>query len=259
MNLFSPKETAENYMTFRMTRASFPRWKLFLLAFIGGLLIALGALVTNTASHAIDNPSLVRLINGLLFPFGLGILLLVGGELFTGNCMMSLPWLERKITLKKLLENWLIVFFGNALGAVWLASAAVYCGQVNYSKVAEYTIKVATYKATLSFFDAFTSGLLCNICVCLAVFCALTAKDTIGKIVGAYLPVAFFVIAGFEHSIANLYYLPAGLFAMNRFDLFSEGLTWTNFLIGNLLPVTLGNIVGGFTVGAILWLSYIKE
>ena len=145
-----------------------------------------------------------------------------------------------------------------------LAASCVYAGQLDYSDggLAVYTVKTAAAKCALAFGPALLLGVLCNLLVCLGVLCSLSAKDTTGRILGAYLPVAFFVICGFEHSVANMYYVPAGLFAMNvpiyaakaaEAGVGVTALTWGNFLLGNLLPVTFGNILGGTGLGVLLW------
>lgn len=169
-----------------------------------------------------------------------------------------------------MLRNWLLVYIGNFIGSALIAALCNAGGQLGRSNglLAAYTIKVAAAKCSLTFPSAVMLGILCNILVCLGVLCSLSAKDTPGRIMGAYLPVAFFAVGGFEHCVANMYYIPAGLFAL-RNPAYAQNaleagvdvsrLTWSNFFAANLLPVTLGNIIGGMTVALVMWLCYNKS
>lgn len=268
--MFSPAEIAANYSDIGAQKVSSPAWRTLILGIMSGFLIGMGAAVTNTASHSIDNVSAVRIICGLLFPFGLGIVMLLGTELFTGNCMIPVSVLDRKATLSGMFKNWGIVYLSNFMGAILLAAGCAYFGQLNYSEggLAVYTIKVAAAKCLLPFGNAIVLGILCNMLVCIGVLCALSAKDTIGRLIGAYFPVAFFVICGFEHSIANMYYIPAGLFALKNpiyatkaieLGINTQALAWDAFLINNLLPVTIGNIIGGVLIGLFLWVCHLPK
>ncbi|MDR2137753.1 MAG: formate/nitrite transporter family protein [Synergistaceae bacterium] len=268
--LFTPAEITANYAEIGGKKAAAPIEKLFLLGILSGFLIGMGAAVTNTATHSIANVSAARVISGLLFPFGLGCVMLMGAELFTGNCMIPISLLEGKATIRGMLKNWLTVYVGNFLGAALLAASCVYSGHLNYSDggLAVYTVKAAAAKCAVAFGPAVLLGVLCNLLVCLGVLCSLSAQDTTGRILGAYIPVAFFVICGFEHSVANMYYVPAGLFAMNapayaakvaEAGVDAAALTWGKFLLGNLLPVTMGNILGGAGLGVLLWKCYLAK
>jgi len=270
MNYFTPAEFVENYEALGEKKANTPALKLFLLGILAGLLIGFAGVTTNTASHAFDNVSVIRTISGLLFPFGLVMVILVGTELFTGNCLITISVLSNRTTALKMLRNLGIVYFGNFIGAILLAVACAYFGQFNYShgELAVYTIKVATAKCSLPFANAFVMGVLCNILVCVAVMCAMCAKDIAGKVLGAYVPICFFITCGFEHSIANMYYIPAGLFALSvpkyaelaaAAGMDVSNLTWSNFFVANLVPVTLGNIVGGVGFAVIMWYCYKKQ
>lgn len=239
----------------------------FLLAVLAGALIAFGGAATNTAAHTAQGAGTVRLICGLLFPFGLGIVILTGSELFTGNCLIAVSLAQKKVTLTAMLRNWVIVYLGNFVGALLVAACCAFTGQMDYSSggLAVFTMKLAASKCALPFGSAMALGIACNVLVCLGVLCAMTAKDTIGKIFGAYIPVALFVLCGFEHSVANMFYVPAGLFAQSipayaalaaEAGLDLSGLTWGAFLLKNLLPVTIGNIIGGAGVGLLLWLGH---
>ncbi len=263
MNLFSPSEFVANYAAVGEGKAKAPAGRLFFLAILAGLLIGLGGAVTNTATHALDNVSAVRIVSGLLFPFGLIMVVLTGAELFTGNCLITISIMEKRATFPGMLRNLGIVYAGNFLGAVLLAAACAYCGQLSYSAggLAVATIRLAAAKSATPFFSAFILGILCNILVCAAVMSALCAKDAFGRAVGAYVPVAVFVLCGFEHCVANMFYVPAGLFALTvpqyaelaaQAGIETTGLTWGGFLINNLLPVTLGNLAGGVAFAALI-------
>jgi formate/nitrite transporter len=191
---------------------------------------------------------------------------LAGAELFTGNTMMLLPLAQRRISLFSLLRNWGIVYVANFVGAIFIVYLIYHSGQLkagNYL-LGGMTIKIAAAKCHLTFLEAFLLGILCNWLVCLAVWIAVAAKDTAGKILAIFFPIWLFVASGFEHSIANMYFIPAGLFAAQSPVLLESAqaitspemlasLTWTNFFIANLLPVTLGNIVSG---GVFVALAY---
>lgn len=269
MNSLSSIEITQSYAEAGKKKVERTLGKMFMLAFLAGLLIAFGGAVTNTAAHSIENVSAARMICGLLFPFGLVMVMLLGAELFTGNCMIPISVLEKKTTGGKMLRNWCIVYLGNFAGALMLAAGCAWFGQMDYSGggLAVYTIKVAAGKCALSFQAGLVLGFFCNVLVCAGVLCSLSAKDTSGKILGAYIPVAFFVICGFEHCIANMYYVPAGLFAMQvpkyaqlaaKAGIDTSVLTWGNFFIRNLLPVTIGNILGGASLGVTMWAAHLK-
>lgn len=263
-NLLSPAETVSAYAEAGAKKCALPPLRAFLLAILAGSLIAFAGAATNTAAHTAQAAGTVRLICGLLFPFGLGIVVLMGTELFTGNCLIAISVLEKKAALSAMVKNWIIVYLGNFVGSLLVAAICVFSGQLNYSDgaLALFTMKLAAGKCALPFGAALMMGIACNVLVCLGVLCAMTARDTTGKILGAYIPVALFVLCGFEHSVANMFYVPAGLLAgavpsyaaraaESGLDL--SLLTWGNFLVRNLLPVTLGNIIGGAGVGALLW------
>jgi formate/nitrite transporter len=268
MNYFSPAEITANYVPAGEAKANSPAWKALLLGVLAGVLIALAAATANTAVHNVANVGLARTLAGLLFPFGLVMVILSGAELFTGSCLISVSVLARRVSLARMLKNWLLVYVGNFAGSVVVAAVCVYAGQLDYSggALAAYTIKTAAAKCALGFGDAVALGVFCNLLVCLGVFMALSAKDTAGRTLGAYPPVAFFVVCGFEHSVANMYYIPAGLLAARipayatkaaELGVLSERLTWENFFLANLLPVTIGNIIGGVAFGALMWLCHL--
>lgn len=264
MNLFTPAEYTENYIKAGKSKAEMPLLRMFLLAVLAGFFIAMGGAVTNTAAHTISNVGLARVVSGLLFPFGLAMVVLTGAELFTGNTLMVMSALSRQITAKGLLRNWGVVYLGNATGAILTAAGCAFSGQLNYSggQLAVFSMKLAAGKCTMPFGNAVILGVFCNLLVTTGVLLALSAKDVAGRVVGAYLPVAFFVICGFEHCVANLFYIPVGLFAKTvpQYAVLAAGagvdlgaLTWGSFLLKNLLPVTVGNLIGGVGMGCLFW------
>lgn len=268
MNLLSPGEIMTLYTDIGARKAKLSVWRLLTLGILAGFIIGMGAVVTQTATHAIENPSLARVTAGLLFPFGLGIVMLLGAELFTGNCMMLSSVLAGKTSLGAMLRNWALVYIGNFAGGLLLAVACVYSGMADHGSggLAVQMIRTAAFKCALPYWPAVVLGILCNILVCMGLLCSLSAKDTAGRIMGAFLPVAFFVICGFEHSVANMYFIPAGLLArlVPRYETLAldagiamESLTWGRFLLGNLIPVTLGNIIGGAGLSVLLWRSHV--
>lgn len=247
-----------------------PGFRMFLLAVLAGFFIAMGGAVTNTAAHTISNVGLARVASGLLFPFGLAMVVLTGAELFTGNTLLVMPLLSRQASLRGVLRNWCVVYLGNAVGAMLTAAGCAFGGQLNYSggQLAVFSMKLAAGKCAMPFGNAVILGILCNLLVTTGVLLSLSAKDLTGRVVGAYLPVAFFVICGFEHCVANLFYIPVGLLAkaVPRYAaLVAEAgvdlsaLTWGSFLVNNLLPVTVGNLIGGVGLGSLFWYCHKRK
>lgn len=252
-------------------KANMPASKQFLLGILAGAFIAFGAQAANVVTHTITDVGIAKLIAGLIFPAGLMLVLMAGAELFTGNCLMVLALLERKITLTKLLRSWLVVYLGNLVGGVLVAYLVFWSGQLNYTGglLGGVTIKAAAGKISLTFVQALVLGVLCNWLVCLAVWTSFGAKDAIGKAVCVFFPVWVFVASGFEHSIANMYYIAAGIFAKSNAHFISkaieagasqstiDALNWCSMFVNNLVPVTIGNIIGGSVfVGVVYWFVY---
>ena len=266
----SPVEIAKNYITIGKKKVDLAVDKMFLLAVIAGAFVAFGGAGSATASVGVTS-SLGKLISGCIFPGGLTLVLLAGSELFTGNCLLSIPFLEKEITVKQLLKNWTIVYFGNMVGGMLVAIGLVYSGQFNMfdGNMAVTVFSTAAAKCTLTFSDAFIKGIFCNMLVCLAVWVAFSAKDSAGKVISLFFPILIFVICGFEHCVANMYYISAGLFGKNvpsyvaaaeQANINLDVITWKNFFVTNLVPVTLGNVVGGAVcVGALYWYVYLRK
>ena len=243
--MLSPIETLSAVRAAAIKKANSSAKKLFILSFLAGLFIAFAALASTIAAmNLLKNPEtfgLGKLVQGLVFAGGLIMVVLGGAELFTGNSLMITALLSKEISLKKLLRNWGIVYLGNFLGAFFLAAcaSAAHLFAYNGGLLGSTFISIANQKISLEFWPALILGLLCNILVCLAVWFAFSAKTTQGKILAIIFPILIFIICSFEHSIANMFYIPAGFFASGTVNFFLSS------LLHNLIPVTLGNILGG--------------
>lgn len=225
----------------KRTAQSLPR--MLLLGALAGAFIAFAG-VAASIGGALGG----KLASATIFPIGLTVVLLAGSELFTGNCLFLMPLLRRNITAGHMLRNWVAVYLGNLLGSVAVAFLVVQCGALD--GIAEAAVAAAVTKAALPFGVALLRGVLCNFLVCLAVWMAFCAQSAGGKVVSLFGPIFLFVLCGFEHSVANMYYIPAGIFLAENGEV-----TWLS-LWQNLLPVTLGNMVGGCGLGGILYLLY---
>lgn len=263
---FSISEVMEQYASNIDKKARFSFGELLLKSFFAGGMIAFGAEASNVASHYIQNVGVARTVAGIVFPIGLMMVILMGAELFTGDCMLAIGVSEKKISVRKCIAMLCTIWIGNFLGGGIIAVLTNFSGQYNYSggALGAYTIKVAVGKVNLSFITAISSGILCNILVCAAVLMAMCASDVTGKLVSSFFVIFAFVISGFEHCVANMYYITAGLLCKMNPDYLkvakeSFGLTQSqldslnikSFLLGNLLPVTIGNIIGGIIFVAI--------
>lgn len=241
-------------------------------ALLAGMMIAMGAAGSSVAAHSISNVGLARFVSGAVFPVGLMMVVMLGAELFTGDCLMVMGMAEGKHSALQLIRVLVLVYFGNMIGSVLFAAATYGSGQWNYSNglLGAYTIKVALGKCSLNFSTAFLSGILCNILVCIAVIMAVCAKDAVGKLLSSFFVIMLFVVGGYEHCVANMYYIPAGLFAKQNADYVQaaidqlgvhaeelENLSISGFFSTNLIPVTFGNLIGGMlVVGLALWYCY---
>lgn len=263
-------ELADNVMPMK---ASFRKSKLFVLAIAAGAFIAFGAQVSlnvMTGTEAISW-GIAKLIGAMTFATGLMMVVLTGAELFTGNVMMSFAVIEKKITIGRLLRNWSIVYIGNFVGSIILAALIYFsgCSHNSHEALGVMGLTTAYTKASLPFVEAFTRGILCNWLVCLAIWMASSSRHVIGKIFAIFFPIMTFVASGYEHSIANMYFLTNGLFLKHTPAIAAaSGLTpdqlatftWKSCLINNLLPVTLGNIVGAMVFVVLLfWTAYLRD
>ncbi len=258
----TPLEIADIYIMVGDGKTTQRTWKMFLLAFLAGAYIALGALASQIVACGIETPAIGRLLSALVFPIGLVMIIIAGGELFTGDCLIFISVLSKNTYMSAMLRTWLVVYLGNFFGAVFI-SAMVNFGHVLTlfdGALAQAVVDSAVSKVHISFTDALIKGVLCNFMVCIAVWISFASDDIMGKILGLYLPILLFVVCGFEHSVANMYFIPSGIFAQHVYNIPSEALHWGSFLLKNLLPVTIGNIIGGSVmVGMGYWLIYLTE
>ncbi len=251
---------------------------MFILAILAGAFIAFAAEGSNMAAYNLfakpETYGLGKVLAGAIFGTGLMLVLIAGGELFTGNTMIIAAVMEKKVTISSMLINWVVVYAGNFAGAVFIAYMMNMSGLFSSSGglLGGITIKIASYKVGLSFMEAFYLGIMCNWLVCLAVWMSYGAKDMAGKLLAVFFPIWLFITSGFEHSVANMYYIPAGIMAKGT-KIFADSagalgitaeklqhLNWGTFAVNNLVPVTLGNIVGGgIFVAAVYWFIYIRK
>ncbi|HHT16773.1 MAG TPA: formate/nitrite transporter family protein [Papillibacter sp.] len=271
--MHSPKENAEYYLSVGETKAKLPAVKAIILGILAGMFIALASVASTIASSTISNGAVAKIISGLVFPGGLAMVLIAGSELFTGNTLLVIPLLARRFKVGQLLKNWVCVYIGNYIGSLIIALLVVNGGVISAfsNQVAISTITVAVGKVTLTGTSALFKGILCNFLVCIAVWMAYMAKDIPGKILGLFFPIMFFIISGFEHSVANMYYITAGLLArtnpiflgaaqMANESLNVGALTVGNMLLKNLLPVTVGNMLGSIVFIALpYWFCYLRD
>ena len=261
---------AANYLNTGVYKVRLHFWKMLLLAIMAGAFIALAGVGASTASCLVEGPSAAKLVSACVFPGGLAMVVLAGAELFTGNSLLVIPLLSRKVRFSGVLRSWAVVYLGNLIGALAVAALAVYSHQLGQfsGALAASAMSTAAAKCSLTFGDAFLRGMACNFLVCIAVWITMSATSVIGKVSGLYFPILLFVVSGFEHSVANMYYIPVALFAKGvpayvqaaaAAGVDVSGLTWGAFLGGNLLPVTLGNLAGGLLVGTVYWYCYLKD
>ncbi|HTY91761.1 MAG TPA: formate/nitrite transporter family protein [Methanocella sp.] len=288
MAIKAPLDICKAASTAGCTKCSIWVDKLLLLGFLAGAYIAFGALLSEIVAGGMLSggmigdaavkmpPGLLKFAAGAVFPVGLMLVVIAGSELFTGNCMfLPIGVLNKEGTWTGLAINWIVVYIGNLIGALFVAYFLAYqAGLFNAAPFAVWaTANVANAKAGLDFWTAFLRGIGCNWLVCLAVWLALSADDAIGKIFSCWFPIMAFVTIGFEHSVANMFFIPLGIFIANDPKIVATaGLTaaqtsnlvgthgWYNFFVTNLIPVTLGNIVGGaIFVSLIYWWIYLRS
>ncbi|MBI2378977.1 MAG: formate/nitrite transporter family protein [Deltaproteobacteria bacterium] len=256
---YTPAEMAERVEAGGVAKAALDFWRTLALAVLAGAFIGLGAMASTIAATETGlgyGPT--RLLAGLVFSLGLVLVLVGGAELFTGNALIVMAWAERRVRSSALLRNWAIVYAGNFLGALVTAVGVHFSGihALGSGKVAQTALAIATTKASLGFGEALLRGVFCNALVCLAVWLGFSARTTTDKVLCVVFPITAFVAAGFEHSIANMYFIPVGMLLQGP----GGQITWNAFLVGNLLPVTFGNIAGGsLMVGLVYWFIYLRR
>jgi formate/nitrite transporter len=257
MSFKSPKEIVDAVTANGTNKAKLTWSKLLLLGFLAGMYIAFGGLLAIMVGSGVPgikatDPGLQKFIFGAVFPVGLVLVVIAGAELFTGNTALIIPpLLSRKISIKDTLKNWGGSYLGNLIGAVCLAYFFTYLTDLlATSPWLESTRAIAEAKVNQSFGVLLLKGIACNILVCLAVWMAVASDDIMSKIIAIWFPIMTFVTLGFEHSIANMFFIPTGIF-------YGAQVSWSQFFITNLLPVTIGNIIGGsLFVGALYWYVY---
>ncbi len=275
-NFFNtPAQIVEGNIKGAIAKTKLSFGKLVLLGILAGMYIGGGAAASNVAMHSIDSVGLARFVGGCIFPVGLMMIVFLGGELFTGDCMMAMAACHKKISWLSVVRVLFIVWVTNFLGGMIMTVLCYFSGQFNYTggMLGAYTIKVAMSKATITPIAGIASGILCNIFVCGAVLMAAAAKDVAGKVLAIFFPIMAFVVSGYEHCVANMYYIPAGILAagnetyrtlaMEKYGYTLEqleGLNWFSFFVTNELPVTVGNIIGGMIfVGLAMYITNRKN
>ncbi len=269
-------------------KANLKTFNMFLLAILAGAFIGIGAIfattvaaggisikdAAGTAAFSTGLPyGVTRLLVGLVFTIGLILVVVGGAELFTGNNLIIMAFASKKVTVMQLLRNWLIVYVGNFVGSILTAYIVFLGKQYTFGNgaIGAAALNIANAKVNLTFIQAVALGIMCNALVCMAVWMCYSARTTTDKILAIIPPIACFVAAGFEHSVANMYFIPAGLFIKDFgeakfFEMIGKtaadfpNLTWGNFFLANLVPVTIGNIIGGAVmVGVVYWLVYLRK
>ncbi len=267
-----PQEMAHKAEDVGAAKASAGALQTLVLAVLAGAFISLGAelfTVVTTGSPLGYGPT--RLLGGVAFSLGLFLVVVAGAELFTGNNLIVMAWASRRISTVSLLRNWAMVFAGNVVGSLATALLVFVSGQwrFNGNAVGANALRIANAKVNIGLEEAIALGILCNGLVCLAVWLCYSARNNTDKALSVIFPISAFVASGFEHSIANLYFVPLGLLLKKKEDVLTAAqlqagdmhhLTVLDFLTRNLLPVTAGNIIGGAgLVGAVYWFVYLRQ
>jgi formate/nitrite transporter len=271
-NFLSPKEVASKSSETGLSKCKLPILKMFILAILAGIYIAFGAeLFLLVGSDSTLGFGFTRFLSASVFTVGLMLVVVGGAELFTGNNLMIIAVLDKKAKWTELIRSWVVVYIGNFIGSIILALFLFWSGTwgLNNNLVGANALKVASSKISLSFVQAFFRGVLCNWLVCLAVWLSMASKDVIGKLFAIYFPIMAFVTSGFEHSVANMFVIPYGILLKAVPDVIKASgktiadfanLNYVTLFTKNLIPVTLGNILGGAVfVGVVYWYIYLKE
>ncbi len=270
-----PQAMAEKMETVGVAKANLGSLSMFALAVLAGAFISLGAIFATTVTTGGGTLpfGVSKLLGGLVFCLGLILVIGAGAELFTGNNLIIMAWAHGRISSRHLLRNWFIVYFGNFIGSLLTMLMMLLSGQYRFNNgaIGLNALNIAHHKVELDFVEALFLGVLCNALVCLAVWLCLGARSTTDKILAIIFPITAFVAAGFEHSVANMFFIPMGLAIkgtagaefwqqIGRSAIDYANLTWSNFFVANLLPVTIGNIIGGTVmVGLVYWFIYLRS
>ena len=259
MLINSPPEIAKELIESSIIKINRPILKQFLLGIYGGFFISLGALCSQVCSYRYTGGD-GRFYSGLVFPIGLMLCLCAGGEIFTAHCLYVISLFCKKIEISKYLISCGIIFLGNFIGGLIMAFLVVYGHVPDLFTLALATTLVnnGIERCTLSFGDAFVKGILCNFCLCLSIWLSFGGKDLFSKMAALWAPAMLFIACGYEHCVESMFYIPAGLFSSYEYDLPREKLNWGRYFYKNLIPVILGNIVGGAVfVGFGYWYIYL--
>jgi formate/nitrite transporter len=257
-----------------VTRAALDPLTLLVLSLLAGAFVSFGAIAATTMGAGAGNMpfGVVRLLIGIVFCTGLIMVVIGGAELFTGNNLIVIAWASGRVKTSDVLFNWVVVYLGNVAGGIVTAALMFYTTQYTFDSgsVGLVALNTANAKSSFAFIPALTLGIMCNVLVCLAVWMCYSARTNVDRILTLVPPVAAFAMAGFEHCIANAYFIPFGLFvkagapesfwaAIGKTPADFPDLTWSNFVFGNMLPVTLGNVIGGsILVAAVYWFVYLR-
>lgn len=270
-----PKDMAAKMENIGLAKVRLGPLRMFALAVLAGAFIALGAIFATTVTTGAGGEmpfGIVKLLGGLVFSLGLILVIGAGAELFTGNNLIVMAWASGKISTGSLLRNWTIVYLGNFVGSILTAVGMLLSGQYLFANgtLGLNALNIASGKLDFTFVQAIVLGIFCNALVCLAVWLAIGGRSATDKILSIIFPITAFVAAGFEHSVANMYFIPVGLLikggapaafweSISAAPADFAGLTWGNFFLHNLLPVTIGNIIGGgLMVGLVYWFIYLR-
>jgi len=268
-----PPEMAGKAEDLGVAKANYKPLRTLVLAVLAGAFIAFGAVFSTLVTAGSTLPfGLSKTLGGLAFSLGLILVVVGGAELFTGNNLLTMAWASRKLSTRQLLVNWGIVYLGNMAGAFSIVIMIFLSGHYLFGEgiVGTNILKIAESKCRLDFFQALVLGILCNILVCLAIWMCYSSRSAQGKIIAIIFPITAFVAAGFEHSVANMYFIPMGLITKNMADpslwdmagispMQFPSLSWSNYLLKNLIPVSIGNIIGGgLFVGGAYWFVYLR-
>ncbi len=262
---FSPKQIAQKVEEVGVAKAHLPAVPTLMLGVLAGGFIGLGALYfTLVVSDPQLSFGVARVLGGVAFSLGLILVVVAGAELFTGNNLLVMAWADRRITTAEMLRNWVLVYASNAVGAIGLV-VVVYLSHhadMNQGAVGQAYVKIAAAKTALPFWEAFFKGVLCNLLVCLAVWLALAGRSVTDRVLAIVFPISAFVAAGFEHCVANMYFISLGIFLKDGYaataNLDAASLNWSGFA-GNLIPVTLGNIIGGSVMVALVYYTIYRR
>ena len=268
-----PKDMAHKAEAAGVAKATLGPLRMFALAILAGAFIALGAIFATTVTTGSTLYfGMNKLLGGLVFCLGLILVVGAGAELFTGNNLIVMGWAAGKVNTGQVLRNWVIVYLGNFVGSVATAVMMFFSQQYRFANgaIGQNALNIANGKVNLEFGQALVLGIMCNALVCLAVWLCMGARSATDKILAIIFPITAFVAAGFEHSVANMYFVPMGLLikagapaefwnGIGSTAVAYDSLTWGNFFLNNLLPVTIGNIIGGAVmVGLAYWFIYLR-